>query len=243
MPVQLARRLLQLESLEERHLLAAFVDAGTLVVTGTARNDLILIAPSGSDVVATVNNQSMTFPASSVSALYIDGRAGNDRIYVNDAVTLDATIHGGLDNDRIVSGSGNDTLFGEQGKDRIKGGGGNDRIWCGVGNDSCSGDVGNDELFGDAGNDHLDGDFGGDNLHGGAGKDVLHGGASDDWLDGDTGIDALFGDDGDDMLVNHLDHDKLRAGPINHVYIPPFFGPIEGLPTYQQPQFITYITG
>jgi Ca2+-binding RTX toxin-like protein len=229
------RRRLFLESLENRHMLAAAVgsvtlDEGVLSAIGSKKNDQIQICLSDSVLSVRINKQVFQFAAADVAELRIDGGKGNDSIVVGSSVMIAARISGGDGNDRICGGGGDDTISGDQGNDRIGGGGGNDNLSGGRGNDWVDGDDGDDavhgdegadqvfggggldELWGDGGNDKLDGGDEDDVLHGGLGKDHLKGGSADDQLFGDEGKDELWGDDGDDQLFGGSENDQLWGG-------------------------------
>jgi Ca2+-binding RTX toxin-like protein len=82
----------------------------------------------------------------------VEGGAGHDRLFGNDAW-----------GDEISGFGGNDTLWGLQGGDILFGG---------QGNDTLHGGRGEDILYGNSGNDLLLGGAGGDDLFGGAGLDT-----------------------------------------------------------------------
>ena len=242
------RRRLRLEQLENRRLLAndlATLDETTKVLTieGTNKNDSISVGlvetttagVVGSNITVTVNKREYQFASDGVNAIVINGRNGNDWIWIEDTVTANATINAGLGNDRVKGGGGNDTIFGDKGNDRLRGGAGNDIISGGVGNDWAWGDDGDDTVHGDVGNDHVlgglgndlvygdagqdavDGNEGDDTLWGGLGHDQLHGGAGNDALYGEANKDLLWGDDGDDQLFGGDDKDHLWGGLGNDV--------------------------
>ena len=212
----LSRRRLFLESLESRQLLAGIVsptlDAGVLTVTGTNKNDSVYISVTDTELNVSVNGQSITFNTADITAIDIDGGRGNDRIWVDVAVTANAVIHGGDGNDRLHGGGGSDTITGDKGNDRIYGGAGNDTISGGNGNDWVWADDGDDVAHGDAGNDHVFGGLGNDQLFGDAGHDALNGDDGDDVLDGGDNKDHLSGGAGNDQLFGQGDKDHLRGG-------------------------------
>jgi Ca2+-binding RTX toxin-like protein len=214
-----SRRRLQLENLENRRLLAQNVapslDAGILTVLGSNKNDVVYVSGDATQLTVSVNKQSFTFNTADVTEIDIDGGRGNDWIWVGDAVTANAVIHGGDGNDRIHGGGGNDTITGDKGNDRIDGGAGDDTINGGAGNDHVFGGAGNDQLFGDAGHDMLSGDDGDDVLDGGDNKDHLYGGTGNDQLFGQGDKDLLWGGDGDDVLDGGDDNDHLWGGAGN----------------------------
>lgn len=111
--------------------------------------------------------------AADISAVRIQGGAGNDYLFVAPDFAAKATLLGG---------SGQDTLFG---------GSGNDALWGGEGNDYVNGRAGDDLLIGGGGEDVMIGDLGSDRIDGGGG---------DDYLYGQGGADRLYGEEGDDRL-------------------------------------------
>jgi Ca2+-binding RTX toxin-like protein len=229
-----SRQRLFLENLESRRVLAAagvdFDDAtGLLSISSNGKNDWIQISQTDTHLVVTFNKQTFEhdLAAVTVTGIQIDSGAGNDWIWIDDAVEIDAVINGGVGNDRIKGGGGDDTILGDKGNDRLHGGTGNDNVSGGAGNDWLWGDDGDDVVHGDHGHDHviggagvdqLFGDAGHDRLHGGDdddvlwggyGKDHLHGNAGNDLLNGEEGKDHLWGDDGDDQLFGGDDKDHL----------------------------------
>lgn len=128
---------------------------------------------------------------------WLDGGAGNDRIF-GDAVVMRDSARGG--NDRLYGEAGNDLLVGDAGALGDSAVGGNDRLYGDDGADILFGDGsssmagssrgGNDRLYGGAGNDLLIGDsFRADPDPGNStvagGNDVLRGGTGDDRMSGD----------------------------------------------------------
>ena len=208
----------------------ATLDAGALTVLGTNKNDTIRVDLELDQLRVVVNKLTYHFNAADVTSLSINALNGNDRVYVSDAVLIDAVINGGQGNDQLRGGGGNDTLVGEAGNDkldggmgddvlsgdaghdRLAGGEGNDTLNGGFGHDHLSGDAGDDVLHGEAGHDRLWGGDGFDELFGGEGNDLLRGGLDDDFLDGGLGKDHLWGDDGNDKLKGGLGNDHLDGG-------------------------------
>jgi Ca2+-binding RTX toxin-like protein len=208
-----------LEQLESRQLLAIDVTpAGVLTVTGTNKSDRIGLVLSASDIQVTLNKQSMAIPLAGLTGIDIAGLNGNDRIRIDPAITLPATIDGGAGNDRIYSGGGNDTIRGGRGNDRIDGGAGedllfgengNDRLTGNLGNDELDGGAGNDWLLGGDGNDILAGQWGVDHIYGNAGDDDAFGGPKNDKIFGGPGLDQLYGGDGNDFIAGNEGDDQL----------------------------------
>src|SRR5438477_9001481 len=137
-----SRRKLFVENLESRRLLAAnaapSLDAGIMTLIGSNKNDVIHVSGDATQLTVSVGQQSFTFNTADVTEIDIDGGRGNDWIWVDDAVTANAVIHGGDGNDHLYGGGGNDTINGDRG---------NDRIYGGAGNDTINGDAGNDWVF------------------------------------------------------------------------------------------------
>lgn len=104
-----------------------------------------------------VNNQKLTCPLASVSAVIV--QAGNNNDVLTSTASKNFSVYGGDGNDTINSfGNGltvNNTLRGEAGNDTLVGGDGFDVLLGGDGNDSLDGGVGRDYLYGQAGVDTL----------------------------------------------------------------------------------------
>jgi Ca2+-binding RTX toxin-like protein len=217
-----SRRSLCVEQLESRRLLAAAkgghaeIDAtGVLNLSGNGKNDWIQVSTDGTQLWVTLNKQSFTFNNADVTGILIDGGNGNDRIWVDDGVTLGAVINGGAGNDRIHGGGGSDTIHGDKGNDWAWGGSGDDVVHGDAGNDHVFGGAGLDQLFGEGCHDALAGEGDDDQLFGGAGHDRLRGGDGNDQMWGEAGKDQLYGELGDDLLIGGGDNDKLWGGDGN----------------------------
>lgn len=188
---------LGLHHLEAREVPATLLNlSGTLVVDGTAGNDILEIARSGSTVRVLqagspdrMEREVITslgvgrFPVSSYSVsdvrgVIVNGLGGNDWIDVGQSpvrATVAAgdghdTVHGSAFNDFITGGNGNDRIAAHGGDDYLYGNDGDDVLEGGDGNDNLQGWNGNDRLFGQSGVDTLDGGMGdsddADALHG-----------------------------------------------------------------------------
>lgn len=234
----------QYEKLESRQLLASIsFDAGTLVVRGTANDDLIELIGSADYQSATVrinNDPSLTetFRYADISQLTVFANGGNDR--VTNTLLHDTLIFGGLGDDSIEGGfrddflyggegadtlvgrNGNDSLYGQSGNDwlyggnaadRLYGGNDHDRLYGGNGNDRLVGNDGNDLLVGDAGNDQLDGNAGNDLLNGNEGQDEIDAGAGNDFVNGGSGDDLIYGTSGTNLLNGNGNDDQIYGGP------------------------------
>jgi Ca2+-binding RTX toxin-like protein len=127
--------------------------ADTVTVNGTAGDDRISVASSGSSVVVNGLAAQVTIKgtdAGSLDSHVVNGGAGNDIINAS-------ALHAGLVNLTINGGDGNDTITGSAGNDTVIGGRGNDVANLGAGNDTFvwnPGD-GSDTVEGGAGIDTL----------------------------------------------------------------------------------------
>ncbi len=225
------RRLLRIESLEQRRTLSAnpVLTDGVLAVQGTALPDQIEAVVVFDSLAVRVNNQWTVYPNNQVHEIRVFGGAGNDVIRMHGNLVQTTSIDGGNgddwiwgspQDDQIQGGFGNDWIFGLAGRDTIDGGAGHDNLYGGAGDDliqggqgddRLSGDDGCDTLLGDAGNDWLWGNLGNDELQGGAGKDSLFGGWGDDRLQGGAGDDWLSGEQGRDYLDGNAGRDVVWA--------------------------------
>ena len=131
-------------SLEDRRLLSASAtldNSGTLSVFGTESADKINITRESADpskLDVTINGATSTFAISSVKAITVDARSGNDDVEVielNGAINIPMTLLGGPGNDTLVGGSGNDWIHGGADNDVIAGEAGNDTLIGGLGTD------------------------------------------------------------------------------------------------------------
>jgi Ca2+-binding RTX toxin-like protein len=211
-----ARRLLALELLEQRTLLAsgiyAALNAGVLTITGTDGPDTIVLRQTPAGVTFDVGKEHRVYVG--VTRIDINGRGGDDKIYVDTTGIagtrirpVDAKIDGADGNDTIVTGAGSDT---------VRGGAGADTISTNGGNDSIDGGDGADRLYGGDGNDTLLGGNGDDLVSGGDGNDFVDGGADNDWVYGGTGNDSVFGGTGDDYCDGLAGDDEVHGGPGGH---------------------------
>ena len=157
----------------------------------------------------------------------LDARAGDDQLYADEEVDIDAAIAAGRE----------DTGSGQRGE-WLKGGSGDDTLLGGTGNDALFGGIGADLLVGGPGDDVLDGDddyrpahfdwritqhsypfdsiwqpISSENvLPLAKGDDVLYGGSGNDRLYGLTGDDLLYGESGNDTMAGFSEDDALFGG-------------------------------
>lgn len=192
------------ESLEERRLLAATVEGGILIVTGTARSDNINVSLDSGESSFRVRIRTggaediQNVPLAGVTGIRILAGSGNDEVEVediNEPGNLQLPVS-------VIGGNGNDSLHGSAGDDSVNGGNGND---------SLIGHGGDDLLIGANGNDAIYGKAGDDSLNGGNGRDRCYGGLDDDSIIGGNGHDLLRGEDGDDSLFGGGGRDSMRG--------------------------------
>ncbi|MGI8982308.1 MAG: Calx-beta domain-containing protein [Pirellulaceae bacterium] len=190
--------------------------SNVIVVTGTSRNDVILIEPRPTDasqVRVKINGQLRgIFNNSTFSRFVAFGLGGNDKIIVGWHLEQDAKLFGGAGDDYLYGGAGKDGLDGGIGNDHLFGGLDNDVLCGAAGTDFLYGQQDNDVLGGGAGNDKLFGEGGNDQLQGGDGLDYLYGGIGDDLLFGQVGNDVLFGESGNDIAVGGAGNDHIYGG-------------------------------
>ncbi len=117
-------------------------DANTLVVVGTAGNDVIRVVHSGDygDVRVMINGVSHgVFAKSTFSSIAVYGLAGNDYLQIDEDIKCADFLFGGM---------GNDTLLGGDGPTLLDGGAGNDALFAGEGHSVLLGGDGADLLVG-----------------------------------------------------------------------------------------------
>lgn len=124
----------------------------------------------------------------------IYGGDGNDFISTSkSAVTAVDWVDGGAGNDKIYTHAGDDKIYGGTGDDDIIAGADDDDIFGGDGADTIDGDAGVDQIDGDAGNDVIRGGDGNDELCGGGDSDDIYGMNDNDCI---CGGDNVTNDDG-----------------------------------------------
>jgi hypothetical protein len=135
-------------------------ERGILEINGSAQMDLVLVKETDCDIAVYIFRDGVlytpTFCPCKVSAIWFDGRGGDDRFH-NDT-SIDCNAYGGDGDDILKGGSGRDILVGDRGDDQLFGRGGFDQLY---------GDQGHDEL--DGGDDGVE-----DWLHGSGGNDTFH---------------------------------------------------------------------
>ena len=217
----------QIETLEQRTVLAAGLSAGILTVSGGAGADTIVVSQSGTNVLVTYNSVNSLFPLSQINSVRINGAGGADTI----TYTLDKQI-------TITGGDGNNTITSSGidggGTATIIGGSGNDTITCNdAGRATISGNAGDDTMtggnlrtatiFGSTGDDSITctasqsaviyGDGGNDTiLSNGTGSTTIFGGANNDGLTGGFGYNKIDGGSGADTIKGRGTWNRLRGG-------------------------------
>ncbi len=197
---------MRIDPLEPRKLLATAIDAGRLLIEGTAGDDRIFVGFNYgilNAITVEVNGTRYFFQLGSIKTIDIHGGSGRDRIEAGDIpLRVDISrpallddyaayfILGGTGDDRIYASCHYGLVYGNQGNDRIylnaptivHGGDGDDFIEGANYSEIIFGDDGNDAILGNTGNDYLEGGLGNDTIIGGVGKDTLRGSAGEDRL-------------------------------------------------------------
>ena len=219
---------------EEFEVVRAIDPATKLPKRDTAGNYFVVVRGRGIE--------SREFNEKDFDFIWFDGRAGNDVITIDPAITKPVVGHGGDGNDRITGGSGRNFLFGDWGRDRLLGRGGIDELHGGGDGDLLVGYGGDDVLFGDEGTDQLLGDDeigdiqefntkhpefvagqpGADTIDGGLDSDTIFGGDGNDRLLGEESTDGFGGDtirggNGDDTIIGQQGNDQLYGDAGNDV--------------------------
>jgi len=126
--------------------------ADTVIVNGTATNDVITVKGSDTEVEVHGLAASVTVIGGeqSLDELVINTLAGVDSVDASavQAGAIDLTLNGGDGDDFLIGGQGNDLLIGGRGTDTMLGGAGDDTfIWNpGDGNDVIEGQAGQDSM-------------------------------------------------------------------------------------------------
>src|SRR5262245_45334365 len=181
----------QLEGLEDRALMSAYLYKSDIYIKQTNRNDRAFVSfdTASNRFKVEDNGRVRWFAKSQVrggDVMYF-GYGGND--HFTNTTSLRTNAWGGSGHDKLYAGLSRARLFGEDGRDSLYGN---------LGNDMLHGGNSDDQLHGNSGDDTRYGGSGHDSLHGGAGVDRLHGQAGNDWLVG-----------GPD---NYYDNDYLHGG-------------------------------
>jgi Ca2+-binding RTX toxin-like protein len=123
-----------------------------VIVNGTAGDDTVTVASSGTGVVVNGLAAKVTLAGTegALDQLTVNGLGGNDTIDASalKAGQINLMINGGAGDDKIIGSRGDDTVFGAQGNDTALLGAGNDTfVWNpGDGSDTVDGQAGSDTL-------------------------------------------------------------------------------------------------
>jgi Ca2+-binding RTX toxin-like protein len=141
---------------------------GLLKVKGTRASEAIALRLKAGDPgtlqvdFGDDGSADFSFGRNKISQIAVDGRAGNDRVRIDDSNgaftdAIPTAIDGGDGNDTIVGGNGGELLLGGDGTDSIDGNGGNDLALLGAGDDTFVWDPGDgsDTLEGQDGTDTM----------------------------------------------------------------------------------------
>ncbi|MGO4706672.1 hypothetical protein AB4072_12960 [Microvirga sp. 2MCAF38] len=139
-------------------------DPKTLLLTGTAENDLLEAAWGDYTVFGDAGNDTLVF--SGTQNVSVDLNKTGPQ-FTGFGTYQISSVEG------VLADQGNDRLKGNSGSNLFYGGGGKDTIYGGGGHDLILGEAGNDRIYGDGGNDILQGGAGNDTLTGGKGKDYF----------------------------------------------------------------------
>lgn len=206
-------------ALEARRMLAATLNDGRLIVTGTDADDVIVLSQDKGSITVVINGESSSFPVKRVRGVRVGALGGDDRV---DARKLDlhAIMNGGLGADTLRGGSGNDLLHGGEESphpavnerhinvgwfgDVLSGGRGNDTadysgrkegLMLGIGTWRQTNGPGDDGIQPEFTIDGIliPGTGEGDNIH--------------------TDVENIIGGDGDDALFGDNRPNRLDGGP------------------------------
>lgn len=199
-----------LETLEQRTLLTADIQDGTLFLDGDKKDNHIVIEAGpdeGTVIVHGVPKIEDGRVFTHIDRVIIRAKGGDDTVTIGSTFAAQSgapmrfLIDGGKGDDAITGGAGPDLLVGGNGKDTILGAGGDDLIFGENGKDTLRGGAGNDTIFGGNGKDQIFGESGNDMIFGGNGKDYLDGGSGNDIIIGGKGKDTIIDGKGDKFLI------------------------------------------
>jgi Ca2+-binding RTX toxin-like protein len=126
--------------------------ADNVIVNGTAGDDTVTVATSGTGVVVNGLAAKVTLAGTedALDSLTVNGAGGNDTINASalKAGQINLTINAGAGDDKITGSQGDDLVIGGQGSDTALLGAGNDTfVWNpGDGSDTVDGQAGSDTL-------------------------------------------------------------------------------------------------
>jgi Ca2+-binding RTX toxin-like protein len=136
------------DSTASLHASAADPTKMDLVITGSSKNDTILVDPaSGGKVSVKINGKSLG-SFSPTNNIVVYGRSGNDTVTVHPQVNRTAILFGGTGNDKLQAGAGNSVLAGGDGIDNLIAGAGRNIVIGGKGANTLNGNLGDNVLVG-----------------------------------------------------------------------------------------------
>ena len=197
---------------------------GKLTLRGDATHSSQMVVnytANKSMLSARVGTTERTFPVSQVKEIDISAGYGDDYVFINPNLNVDAVITLGDGNDivnagggnaQITTGNGNSVIYGAKGSNSINVGDGNNRIIGATGNDQIVAGNGNNSIFGGAGNDSITAGNGDNSLFGGSGNDSIIAGSGNNRLGGGGGNDQLTAGGGRDSLIGFSGDDNLSGG-------------------------------
>ena len=147
----------------------------------------------------------------------INGGDGNDLVAVKSDLTVPFTINGGDGDDTVYGGAGNDVIDGGTGNNVLRAQGGNatinsngqDLVYTGDGNVTVNGGTGSETVYGGAGNDFIQGDQGFNIIHASDGATTVKGGPGGNLIFAGAGNDVLHGGAGNDTIYGGSGADTL----------------------------------
>ena len=203
-------------------------NGGRLIIVGDGGPNTITVTRTPHTIAVVVDGQKLKLrprpKPDTLTSIRVRGKGGDDVIVLDESggPLPDATLQGGLGNDRLVGGSGATRLIGKDGNDTMTAGAGPTSIDAGPGDDTLTGGpgpvamlagAGNDVLVAGAGNANMDGSDGNDLMTGGSGNDTMNGGAGTDTMTATSGAATMNGGDGNDVLKGGAGFTSLAGGP------------------------------
>ena len=195
----------QIESLEQRQMMAADVDLvdGVLHIEGTSDDDQVTVSQHWG--LKWNGARGFSWARRIQVAASQDSAPERESFWADDVNEIQATLGDG-DDEFTNNTSKPSKVWGQGDNDTLRGGSNTDVLVGGPGNDNLYGRSGSDELWGEAGLDGLFGGRGRDELHGGSNADrfLLDATSPDDLLDARS-IDAtIHFRSGDEIIESKL---------------------------------------